>query len=196
LTHEQSEAPAPDRRRPGWLEDAERIDRAVYAAIARTPTPALDRAMSRLSRAADYSRLSLLSASLLAIGGGPNGRRAAVMGLASLAVTATVINAAVKPLGRRRRPDRATHDVPVGRHVTMPASRSFPSGHSAGAFAFATGVGHTLPRAAVPLRALAAAVAYSRVHTGVHYPGDALAGALMGSALAQLTVHAVDRRSR
>ena len=49
----------------------------------------------------------------------------------------------------------------------------------------------TCPRAAaVPLRALAALVAYSRVHTGVHYPGDVLAGALIGTTLAQLTTHA------
>ncbi|HEY1357390.1 MAG TPA: phosphatase PAP2 family protein [Thermoleophilaceae bacterium] len=177
-----------------WLEDAERIDVAVYAAVAGTPTPALDAAMAGLSRAADYSKLSLASAAALAIAGGPKGRRAAAMGLASLAVTATVVNAAVKPLGRRRRPDRMGHDVPLARHVDMPSSRSFPSGHAAGAFAFATGVGHTLPRAAVPLRALAASVAYSRVHTGVHYPGDVLAGALLGTALAQLTAHTMDRR--
>lgn len=177
----------------GWLQDAERIDLAVYAAVAGTPTPTLDRAMRRLSRAADYSRLSLASASVLAVGGGAGGRRGAAMGLASLAVTAAVVNVAVKPLGRRR-PDRDTHDVPLARHVEMPTSGSFPSGHSAAAFAFATGVGHVLPRAAVPLRALATVVGYSRVHTGVHYPGDVVAGALMGTALAQLTVHAVDRR--
>ena len=62
--------------RPRWIEDAERLDLAIYAAIARTPTPALDVAMSRLSRAADYSRLSLTSAALLALtGGGPGAAR-------------------------------------------------------------------------------------------------------------------------
>ena len=49
--------PTPRPRRPAWIEDAERLDLAIYAAIARTPTPALDVAMSRLSRAADYSRV-------------------------------------------------------------------------------------------------------------------------------------------
>jgi membrane-associated phospholipid phosphatase len=184
----------PSPRPRSWVEDAERLDVAVYAAIARTHTPSLDQAMSRLSRAADYSRLSLASGGVLALIGGRTGRRAAAMGLASLAVTATVVNIAVKPLGRRPRPDRVAQEVPMARHVQMPSSRSFPSGHSAGAFAFATGVGHAMPPAAVPLHALAALVAYSRVHTGVHYPGDVLAGALMGTALAQLTTHALTRR--
>jgi membrane-associated phospholipid phosphatase len=177
----------------GWLQDAERIDVALYAAIAQTPTPTLDRAMARLSHAADYSRLSIASAAVLAATGGRRGRRAAADGLASVAVAAGVINLAVKPLGHRRRPDRAAEEVPLARQVRMPSSTSFPSGHSAAAFAFATGVGHVLPPAAIPLRGLAALVAYSRVHTGVHYPGDVVAGALMGTTLAQITTHALDR---
>jgi membrane-associated phospholipid phosphatase len=187
----------PDARGPAlarWLEDAERIDVALYAAISQTPTPALDRAMARLSRAADYSRLSLVSAAVLAATGGRRGQRAATLGLASVGVAATIVNLGLKPLGRRRRPDRAVQRVPVARHVRMPSSTSFPSGHSATAFAFATGVGQVLPLAAIPLRALAALIAYSRVHTGVHYPGDVVAGALTGTALAQLATHALHRR--
>jgi membrane-associated phospholipid phosphatase len=178
-----------------WLEDAKRVDVAVYAAVAATPTPSLDLAMGKLSQAADYSRLSIASAALLALGGGSAGRRAAVAGLASVGVTSAFVNVVVKPLGMRRRPDREASQVPFARHVPMPASSSFPSGHSAAAFAFATGVGHTLPHAAAPLRALAARVAYSRVHTGVHYPGDVVAGSLMGSALAQATTRWLARRA-
>src|SRR3954452_5449863 len=81
-----------------WLEDAERVDVALYAAIAQTPTPALDRAMARLSHAANYSRLSRASPAVLAATGGRQGRRAARIGLASVGVTATFINLGVKPL--------------------------------------------------------------------------------------------------
>lgn len=170
-----------------WLEEVERLDLACYAAIAATQTPRLDRAMARLSRAADYSRLSLAAAAGLALFGGARGRRAAVAGLTSVAVTATVVNVAVKPLARRRRPDRLTHEVPIARHVPMPTSRSFPSGHSAAAFAFAGGAGDVVPAASLPLHALAGLVAYSRVHTGVHYPLDALAGSVLGAALSDVT---------
>jgi undecaprenyl-diphosphatase len=170
-----------------WLAEVERLDLACYAAIAATPTPRLDRAMARLSRAADYSRLSLTAAAGLALLGGRPGRRAAVSGLTSVAIAATVVNVAVKPLARRRRPDRLAHEVPLARHVPMPSSRSFPSGHSAAAFAFSGGAGDVFPVVSVPLHALAGLVAYSRVHTGVHYPLDALIGSLLGAALSDVT---------
>ena len=41
-----------------------------------------------------------------------------------------------------------------------------------------------MPRLAVPLYLLAAAIAFSRVYVGVHYPLDVLGGALLGIALA------------
>lgn len=176
-----------------WIADADRIDRAVYAGIARTPTPSLDRGMRRLSAAADRSRLNILCAIALALVGGHKGRHAARVGLTSVAVTSGLVNVLVKPVARRRRPDRPGAAVPEERRVPMPRSRSLPSGHSASAFAFATGVGGTMPRAGSALRLLAAAVAYSRVHTGVHYPGDVVAGALVGATLAQATARAVDR---
>jgi undecaprenyl-diphosphatase len=179
---------------PGsWREEVTRLDVAVYGAIAATPTPVLDEVMRRVSRAADYSRLWLGSAALLAIAGGETGRRAAAHGLASTAVTSALVNLVLKPVGRRRRPDRVTHDVPLARHVRMPRSTSFPSGHAASAFAFATGVATASPEAGIPLYGAASVVAYSRVHTGVHYPLDVIVGAVTGVAMAPLAARAVER---
>ena len=143
--------------------------------------------MAQLSTAADYSRLSMATAAGLAAFGGSRGRRAAASGLVSVAVTAAVVNLGLKPIGRRRRPDRIVEDVPTGRHIPMPESHSFPSGHSAAAFAFAGGAGREMPVASIPLHGMAGLVAYSRVHTGVHYPLDALVGSLIGSALSQMS---------
>lgn len=179
-----------------WRKELGRLDLAVYAAIAATPMPALDQAFRRLSRAADHSKLWLASAVLLAAAGGTTGRRAAVNGLASVGFTSFVVNAVLKPLGRRRRPDRDTHQVPLARQVSMPRSTSFPSGHAASAFAFATAVATTAPAVGVPLNAVAALVAYSRVHTGVHYPIDAIAGSVAGGALAPIAVAALEHRRR
>jgi membrane-associated phospholipid phosphatase len=180
----------------GWWGEVNRLDLAVYAAIAATSTPTLDRAFRRLSKAADYSKLWLASAALLATTGGAGGRRAAVNGLASTGLTSAIVNLVLKPLGGRRRPDRDTHQVPVARQVQMPRTTSFPSGHSASASAFAAGVATASPAVGIPLSALAALVAYSRVHTGVHYPLDAIAGSVTGVALAPVAVAALERCRR
>jgi membrane-associated phospholipid phosphatase len=152
--------------------------------------------MRRLSRAADYSKLSIASGGLLAVFGGATGRRAALSGLACVAATSAFVNIAVKPIARRRRPDRVGGGVPTGRHVDMPSSASFPSGHTAAAVAFASGVGRVAPMMSAPLHSLAALVGYSRVHTGVHYPGDVVAGALIGSVVADIAATVVDGRVR
>ncbi len=175
----------------GWLGEVQRLDAAVYVAVAHTPTPRLDGAMRRLTNAANYSRLSMASALALAVAGGHRGRRAAASGLTTVAVTSAFVNAVVKPVARRRRPVRDTHEART-RNVRMPTSASFPSGHTAAAFAFANAAGRVMPLASVPLHTLAAVVGYSRVHTGVHYPGDVIAGALIGAVIADLSAEAVD----
>jgi membrane-associated phospholipid phosphatase len=176
-----------------WLSEAAEVDRAVYDAVSLTRTPRMDVVMRRVSTAANYSRLSIGVAALLAAAGGPRGRRAASSGLVCVGASAAIVNLAIKPLGRRRRPERP--EAPA-RAVPMPNSRSFPSGHTATAVAFASGVARELPPAGVPLQALAALVGYSRVHTGVHYPGDVVAGALLGALIADLAMGAIIREGR
>ena len=69
------------------LQELGAVDRAVYEAVARTPTAALDGPVRRLSEAADYSRLWLGIAAAIALPGGRRGRRAALEGVASIGVT-------------------------------------------------------------------------------------------------------------
>ncbi|MFF9849024.1 phosphatase PAP2 family protein [Streptomyces litmocidini] len=165
------------------LHDIRAVDGALYAAVAATSTPTLDTALRRLSTAANHSKISFsVAAALALVPGRP--RRAALAGVGAIAVASASANLLGKRLVRRPRPDREAARVVVGRHVPMPTSASFPSGHTASAVAFATAVGSVLPPLSLPLAALAWTVGYSRVHTGVHYPGDVAAGALLGVASA------------
>jgi PAP2 superfamily len=56
-------------------------------------------------------------------------------------------------------------------------------------------LGWAVPPLSLPLHLAAAAVAYSRVHTGVHYPGDTIAGALLGAAAATVVRRAAAREA-
>jgi undecaprenyl-diphosphatase len=178
---------------PGLREQVDGLDRSVYGAIASAPTPSLDRVFNNLSDAANHSRIWFVTAALMAMTG-PAGRRAAADGLVAIAVTSAVANAVAKPLGGRRRPDRADFQVPIARQVKMPTSTSFPSGHSASAFAFASAVSDSWPAGGAPIRALATLVAYSRVHTGVHYPGDVIAGSFIGGVIGPTVAKVIRKR--
>jgi len=197
LADRLSSAGTPGRQRLAeYLRQLGVVDRAIYAAVAAAPTADLDGPIRGLSNLADNSRLWLAIAAGLAIGGGRNGRRAAAAGAVSIGVTSALVNLGVKPLYARQRPDRAGAGVPGQRYVHMPSSSSFPSGHSAAGFAFATAVGRELPWLGSGLRFAAAAVAYSRVHTGVHYPGDTVIGSLIGAGTGQAVAGLMDRSAR
>jgi undecaprenyl-diphosphatase len=188
-----------DRRGSGsaWaaaLRELGAVDRAVYEAVAVTPTPHLDDALRKLSKAASYSRLWLATSAVIAAVGGRRGRRAALEGVLAIGATSATVNLGIKPLAHRRRPDRPEPARFEARSVPMPESTSFPSGHSASAFAFAYAVGRHYPLLGVPLRLLAGAVAYSRVNTGVHYPGDAVLGSIVGAGTAAMVAQVGDRR--
>jgi membrane-associated phospholipid phosphatase len=170
---------------PQRLADRARAaDVRLFGMAAGWHNPTLDGVLPRLTRGADHGVLWIGIAAALALSGRP-GRRAAARGMLSLGMSSAVVNGPAKWVFRRRRPDLEV--VPMLRQLRrQPKTSSFPSGHSASAAAFATGVALESPARGAPVAVLATAVIYSRVHTGVHYPSDVVAGAAIGAGTAVL----------
>jgi undecaprenyl-diphosphatase len=153
---------------------------ATFKRLTGWQTPVLDATLPVLSHTANYSRIWLTVAAVLGAVGGRRQRRAAVEGVVAVASTSAVADVAVKTFASRTRP---TISVPEARRLSQPGSSSFPSGHTASAAAFSGVVGRQLPRLWFPINILAAAVGFSRIYTGVHYPGDVGAGWLLGKGI-------------
>ena len=116
--------------------------------------------------------------------------------LSGVIVVTAVLVFALKAIVQRKRPYLV---VPGVRPLVFeaPTDFSFPSGHAAGSFAFATFVAVVLVRhaARAPSRrkrrialavvalVMAFGIAMSRCVLGVHFPGDVLAGALLGAVI-------------
>ncbi|MER7044765.1 bifunctional phosphatase PAP2/diacylglycerol kinase family protein [Streptomyces jumonjinensis] len=166
--------------RPGVPGLFSRWDRQLFDTVAARRWPGAEPVLPKLSRAADHGVLWFgVAAGIAVLGSGARARRAAVRGVASLAVASAVVNTLGKRSVRRARP--LIDAVPVIRQLKrQPFTTSFPSGHAASAAAFTTGVALESGRWGAAAAPVAASVAFSRVYTGVHYPSDVLAGLTLG----------------
>lgn len=161
------------------------FDHFLVRAVSRQPQGDHDVFFRRLSSAATKGKLWFGIAGIMsAFPGTP--RRAALHGVLALGVASGVTNVIFKRLLPRRRP--LPEHLPLFRFVNpQPTSSSMPSGHSASAVAFAVGAGMVSPALGAVLAPLAAGVAYSRVHTGAHWPSDVVFGSALGAGAALLT---------
>jgi undecaprenyl-diphosphatase len=169
-----------------------RKDLDLFHWVAGTRSPLLDTVLPPLSRSADHGLIWLGVAGALAVSRGRR-RRAAVRGLLSVAIASPLANVPAKLSVRRSRPP--IDQVALARRLRrQPSTLSFPSGHSTSAAAFALGVSLESPKIGAAIGVVAAGVAYSRVYTGVHYPGDVLGGVILGAGCALLTTRTWPRR--
>jgi undecaprenyl-diphosphatase len=176
-------------RRPSLLDHLHELDQRAFDAIASWHShPSIDATLPRLSRVANHGVVWIAISALSWAFGRQRHKRAAVRGLLSLGIASFLANGPFKFAARRARPEFGR--VPSIRALVHPPTTSFPSGHSASAAAFAVGYALEAPAVALPIGALATGVAVSRAYTGVHFPGDVLAGAALGAAAALMTKRA------
>lgn len=160
------------------------VDTRIFLAINQMPHPPLaNRLMYGLTSVMNGGWgwvLALLGASTL-------DRRRSISTLRQVAPPmwfATMsVEYPIKHYFRRRRPFiDVVQAIAVGR---KPGTYSFPSGHSASAFAGAWLLTRHYPGLWPAWYAVAALTGFSRVYLGAHYPGDVVSGAVIGTALAE-----------
>jgi undecaprenyl-diphosphatase len=167
------------------LEAIGRLDFAAFQWLRTHHSPLLDALMAGLSDIAGGNAIWMALAVL--IGFLYRSRwPAVVQALLAVVLAFLITDYVAKPFFNRARPFESYAESRV--HGYKPTTRSFPSGHAAGAIAGAYTLSRLAPEARAIFWLLAALVAFSRVYLGVHYPGDVLAGALLGLGIAGFVV--------
>ena len=147
----------------------------ILEAVQAWHTPWLDWLMIFFSRLGNGGMLWVVVTVLLLLHK-PTREAGMICGL-SLLFSLLLCNLILKPLVLRPRPfTQQTLDL----LIPPPTGASFPSGHASSSFAGATGLSVIGPKIAIPAYIVAAIISFSRIYLQVHFPGDVLAGAVLG----------------
>ncbi|MDB5035234.1 MAG: Membrane-associated phospholipid phosphatase [Chlorobi bacterium] len=118
--------------------------------------------------------------------GGSRGRWCALLMAVTVLITDPVNSRIIKEMVMRVRPCEALAGVRL--LVPCGGGKSFPSSHAVNNFAAAVIISYFFRRAAPYAFGVASVIAFSRVYVGVHYPGDVIGGALVGSVMAAIVL--------
>lgn len=109
--------------------------------------------------------------------------------LFAMGIDTLITEYGIKNIVCRVRPCNLVDDVNM--LVEKPTSYSFPSNHSASAFAGAVAVMLTIKKKAwtIPAFVFSGIISFSRMYVFVHFPSDVFAGILLGSTVAVLVCY-------
>ena len=138
----------------------------------------LDVIMKFVSRIGDHGIVWIVLAAVLLII--PRTRRSGVAAALALIAEYLLCNIIIKPLAARTRPYDYNTDIVL--LIEKLKDYSFPSGHTAAAFASVTALFKCRNRIWIPAAVLGVLMAFSRLYLYVHYPADVIFGALFGIA--------------
>ena len=157
------------------------LDLSLLVAIQSTRNAFLNAVMSTVSFLGNGGLNFIVLAAVLLIL--PKTRRCGVYTAAALVLDALLCNVILKPLIARPRPFDF-YDVFLRSDIliALPNDFSFPSGHTAAAFAFSTAIFCENKKCGAAAYAFSVLMGYSRLYLTVHYPSDVFVGAVLGIA--------------
>ena len=146
--------------------------------------PAVDAVSKVVTGLGDHGVLWTAVAAWRGRHSGPT-RRAAIRALGVAGVSSSLVNAGLKQVVGRERPDRSDLRISnAGVPVREPKTSSFPSGHTLAAFCSAAVLSRPGDRAGNTfLYSAAGLVAVSRIHLRAHHASDVGGGMVIGTAL-------------
>lgn len=168
-----------------WLQHIQRYDELSYlwltSTLRRSPKAFLARAVSM---SGDGWMYAVICAALYMQGH----QQASLLFSALLMIYAIEVPVylVLKNTLRRQRPYQRLQLCAI---INASDKFSFPSGHTAAAFVFATTCSYFIPESTIVVCSWAAAIGLSRVALGVHYPTDIVAGAGLGCGLAGAAIY-------
>jgi PAP2 superfamily len=181
--------------------DADRYDKAFMEVVHKIDHPGVQNVLHAATQLGSHVAIGT-AAGMTALMMMKRGRKHDAWTVVVSTGGAMAINTILKNIFRRQRP------IEMARRIALPASHSFPSGHSLlSAATYPIVVHHLVEDQSLPVQAVAhtlvgmiiLSVGFSRVYFGVHFPSDVLGGFAAGfgwlglTSLSHTAVEATDK---